>query len=92
MKAETNTGTKILNLAQVPAKSTVRITDIVGGWGVRQTLIQLGINVGDVVLVKRNSTFGGPVLISFNNSDVAIGRGMAQKIFVEIIDNGALHA
>ena len=63
----------------------VKLDRIEGGHRVRQRLTQLGIHVGDVVFVKRGGSLGGPILISSNNSDIAIGRGMAGKIYVTYV-------
>jgi ferrous iron transport protein A len=63
----------------------VKVCDICGGWGIRQRLNQLGVHVGDIVMVKRSGMLGGPILIHVHDTDVAIGRGMARKILVEPI-------
>jgi len=78
---------KSSTLDHIKANSAVRIKEIEGGWGIRQRLLQLGINIGDVIQVKREGAFGGPILISSKNSNIAIGRGMAKKIIVEVVDN-----
>jgi len=46
-------------------------------------LSQLGIGIGDVIFIKRNAPFGGPILIEHNGTEIAIGRGVAERIIVE---------
>lgn len=61
----------------------VRILEITGGREVRRELSRLGIHTGDVVVVKRNAPFGGPLLVEHNGIEVAIGRKIADQILVE---------
>ena len=65
----------------------VTIKEIHGGWGIRQRLNQLGVHIGDVIMVKRSGRFGGPILIQVHDTDVAIGRLMARKILVEPVNS-----
>ncbi|MGB9772864.1 MAG: FeoA family protein [Bacteroidota bacterium] len=74
---ETNT------LYHTGAGQHVRIVDIIGGRGMRQHLSQLGIGIGDVIFIKRNAPFGGPILIEHNGTEIAVGRGVAERIIVE---------
>jgi Fe2+ transport system protein FeoA len=46
----------------------------------------MGIHPGDIVGIIRSSVFGGPLLIDIRDSEVAIGRSVAQKIEVEVVD------
>jgi Fe2+ transport system protein FeoA len=73
-----------MTLDNVKTNQTAKIIYIEGGWWIRQRLNQLGIFVGGRVQVKRSSAFGGPLIIEFDNSKVAIGRGMAAHIHIEI--------
>ncbi|MCP2620839.1 ferrous iron transport protein A [Candidatus Aminicenantes bacterium AC-334-E05] len=54
----------------------------------RRKLMSLGIHIGDVIEVDSRSPFGGPVLIKSltNNTTVALGRGIARKIMVTVIN------
>jgi Fe2+ transport system protein FeoA len=36
------------------------------------------------MVVKRSGIIGGPVLIQIHGTEVAIGRGMARRIFVAV--------
>jgi Fe2+ transport system protein FeoA len=66
---------------------SARILAIAGGWGIRQRLQQVGINVGDVIRMKQCASMGGPILLSINHSEIAISRGMAHHIKVGRIDS-----
>jgi Fe2+ transport system protein FeoA len=57
-----------------------------GGHRVRQRLGHIGVHPGDAVRVVRSGFFGGPVLVSIHGFELAIGRGMAGKIEVEVTD------
>jgi len=71
-------------LDRIPRGKTVTVSRIEGGWRIRQKLNQMGIHIGDQILIKRHGFMGGPTLIQIHGSEVAIGRGMAQKIIVNL--------
>jgi Fe2+ transport system protein FeoA len=60
----------------------VQVVEVAGGWEVRQRLNQIGINEGDVLLVRRRAVFGGPIVVETHGSEMAIGRGMARNVAV----------
>lgn len=55
---------------------------VAGGRGLTMRLISLGIVPGVKVKVVRRGPVGGPILLKVNTSEVAIGRGMAARIYV----------
>jgi ferrous iron transport protein A len=69
----------------VPLNSKVKVLEIFGGWGIRQRLGQLGINPGDSVVVIRSGILAGPIMVNVNNSEVALSRGMAKKVLVQLL-------
>lgn len=79
---------KVLSLLDAPLEGTLRIADIQGGEAVRRRLLALGFHKGDLVELSLQAILGGPVLIINRTADtrVALGRGVAGKILVEIID------
>ncbi len=77
---------KYNSLDTLPTGHSARILAIAGGWGIRQRLLQVGIHVGDVIVMKRCAAMGGPILLSINNSDIAISRGMARHIKVGTLE------
>jgi len=69
----------------VPINSRVKVLEILGGWGIRQRLGQLGIHPGDTMIVKRSSILKGPIMVNVHKADVALGRGMAKKVIVQLL-------
>ena len=51
---------------------------------VRAKLNQYGLYVGDLVRVLRIAPMGGPLLVEVNGRELALGRAVAEKIFVEL--------
>jgi len=78
----------MISLINAPLDSPLKIVDILGGHGVRRRLFALGFHKEDIIELDSRSILRGPVLIKNLTSDtsVALGRGIAQKIMVEIID------
>ncbi len=50
----------------------------------RQSLNQVGIHIGDPFTVVRGAHLGGPMIIQINSAQIALGRGMAEKIIVKL--------
>ena len=75
-----------LTLADVPQNSTVQVMYLEMGRPQQRRLNQLGIRVGEKILVKTGGAFHGPILIEHNSNQVAIGRGMARKILVQLLE------
>ncbi|MCI4396549.1 MAG: FeoA domain-containing protein [Thermoprotei archaeon] len=68
-------------LTEIKPGESVRVVNIDGGKVLRDKLIRLGIIPGTEIKVIRNSI--GPVIVEVRQVQVAIGRGMADKIIVE---------
>lgn len=58
------------------------VEHIVGGRGLTRRLISLGLVPGARIKVIRKGVVGGPVLLRIGRSEVAIGRGVATKVYV----------
>lgn len=78
----------MINLIQAPSNTPLRIVDVSGGHGIRRRLLALGFHKSDIIELDSRGILRGPVLIKNLTSDtsVALGRGVAQKISVEVID------
>jgi ferrous iron transport protein A len=74
-----------LSLLRAVRGSTVLVTEVTGGWNMRQHLQQLGILEGSEVVVKRRALLGGPLLVSVQGFDVAVGRGLARHVRIKAI-------
>ncbi|RKX78266.1 MAG: ferrous iron transport protein A [Spirochaetes bacterium] len=70
-------------LTQMHAGEEGRIDFLHGGRGLRNRLYKLGFVEGQRVRKVSDLSWGGPVIVMVNRSQVAIGRGMAGKIMIE---------
>jgi len=77
----------ITTLQQLKKGEQALVRMIQGGHNIRQRLYQSGVHPGDSVRVVRPGFFGGPVLIEVHGMEVAIGKGMAKKIEVEVTES-----
>jgi len=75
------------SLEQLPVGVKARVEQLQGGYGFLQKVRDLGIGEGQVVR-KIQQTGRGPVLIECGELRVAIGHGIAQRIFVQELSEG----
>jgi ferrous iron transport protein A len=61
-----------------------RVVDVVGGHGAAAKLSAQGIAPG-MVVEKTGELRGGPVLLRVGGAQVAVGRGLAKRVLVEVI-------
>ena len=74
----------MMPLDTINLRRQARVILIEGGHGVRAHLNTLGIHIGDWLTVVERAPFRGPLLVEVNGTRVAIGRGVANKVQVEI--------
>ncbi len=60
-----------------------------GGTRACQRLLDMGLTKGTEFIVVNAAPFNGPIEISVRGTTIAIGRGLAEKVFIEI-ENGRL--
>jgi Fe2+ transport system protein FeoA len=53
------------------------------GWKFRKRLEDMGLTPGTEVTMVKSAPFNGPLEVCARGSKLAIGRGMAERIFVE---------
>jgi len=75
-----------INLDLIKEGQKVKVVNICGGWGIRQRLGCLGIHPGDIITVKKSAIMRGPILVNVHGNQVALGRGVARRILVEVIE------
>ncbi|MDH7512223.1 MAG: FeoA family protein [Clostridiales bacterium] len=77
----------MISLAQAPRGKPLRIVSVLGGEGVRRRLFALGFHKDDLIEVNSQGILRGPILVKNLTSDtsVALGRGVAHKIMVDIV-------
>jgi ferrous iron transport protein A len=75
------------DLLQAPRGKSLRVVDITGGEKVRRRLFSLGLHPGDRLKCVSLGILGGPLIIrpGEDGSTIALGRGIAREIFVEIV-------
>ena len=54
-----------------------KIIGLIGGYGFQRKLRNIGIREGKIVKIVTVHPIGGPIVISLEGEQVAIGRGMA---------------
>jgi Fe2+ transport system protein FeoA len=67
--------------------TSIRLGHVKGegrGCGFEKRLMDMGLTPGTRVTVVRSAPFHGPLEILVRGSRLALGRGMADRIFVEI--------
>lgn len=74
----------MMTLDTVGIKRQARVIMIDGGQRVRSYLNTLGIHIGDWLTVVQRAPFRGPVLVEVHGTRVALGRGVARKIQVDM--------
>ena len=67
----------------IPSGTEVIVKDIQAGCGLKSRLYGLGIFPGEKIKVIKNDQ--GPILLKVGNTKLAIGRGEAKKILVEVV-------
>ncbi len=71
-------------LTDLGTREEGRITTLQGGWRQQAHLRAMGIVEGQVVRKLSAVAWGGPVIVLINRAQIAIGRGMARRIIVEV--------
>jgi Fe2+ transport system protein FeoA len=77
----------MIDLIQAPHGCRLKIAAILGGEAVRRRLFALGFHKGDLVEIQSQGILRGPFLVKnlTAGTSVALGRGVAQKIQVDIL-------
>lgn len=74
------------DLTHLKINQKAEVIEIIGGYGLKTRLENLGIYKGVKIKKISSRLLGGPVIIQFNNTQVAIGRGMAKKVIVNPVE------
>jgi ferrous iron transport protein A len=72
----------VITLLNVPNGKRAQLVSI--GERLSSKLMQYGLHSGDFVRVLRIAPLGGPLLVEVNGREIALGRAVAEKIFVEV--------
>lgn len=60
------------------------VRQFLGGRGVRQRLVAMGIRPGCEIVKTSGPFMGGPVTVRIGNAQIALGFGVAGKVLVEV--------
>lgn len=63
----------------------IKIKKISAGKRATLNLMNMGILTGNTIKILRVSKLKGPVVINHNDTEIALGHGLARKIYGEII-------
>lgn len=74
-----------ISLLHLPYNKKARIISIQGGYGLQRKLRVMGIREGQEIKIVSRQPLRGPLTIEIRDSQMTLGRGMAQKILVEVI-------
>ncbi|KPK74113.1 MAG: iron transporter FeoA [candidate division Zixibacteria bacterium SM23_73] len=75
---------KKVDLTQLEEGESGVVVDIQGGYGLVRRLESLGIRVGKKVTKVSSQFMRGPITVRIDNSQVALGFGMARKIIIRV--------
>lgn len=73
----------MIKLTEAKPGTSVFLKEVQGGKNLKAKLIAQGFVQGAPFDVLECLSWGGPVLVEINGVKIAIGRRMAEKIFVE---------
>jgi len=72
-------------LTDLPPERKAKVVRIEGGFGLQNKLRVMGIREGQVIRIISKQFFQGPITVVVNGCQVTLGRGMAQRIIVEVM-------
>jgi Fe2+ transport system protein FeoA len=75
----------VIPLADMDVNREGIIYKLAGGAGFQARLQALNIRIGKRIKKISANPFRGPIVVEVDNSRVAIGYGMAQKVMVEVV-------
>lgn len=73
----------LVSVADLKQGQSGKVSFIRGGHNILQRLLDLGLTPGTKICVVQTAPFEGPVEVSVRGSKLAIGKGIASKVFVE---------
>jgi ferrous iron transport protein A len=76
---------KLIDLTDAPCNAQLEVKTLGGGFNLEKRFESMGIRKGRKVRKIVCQPFGGPVVIEVDGSKISLGRGIASKIGVEVI-------
>ena len=72
-----------MSLLHLPENKRAKIVSLDGGRGFQRRLRVMGIREGQTIKIVSRQPFRGPFTVAVGGCQMALGRGMVQKIIVE---------
>ena len=76
----------MIPLSELNTREVAIVRHVEGGPGFQRRLASLGIRAGKTIRKITSEPLRGPIIVEVDGARVAIGRGMAMKVFV-VVDN-----
>ena len=73
----------LIALSELKVGQTGKINFIRGGHNVLQRLLDMGLTPNTKITLIKSAPFEGPIQISVRGSKLALGRGIASKVFID---------
>ncbi|UZE92049.1 MAG: ferrous iron transport protein A [Methanosarcinales archaeon] len=74
----------MITLTELGIGKVAIVKHLEGGTGFQRRMASLGIRVGKTIRTITSGPLRGPIVVEVDGARVAIGRGMAAKVFVEV--------
>lgn len=74
-----------MTIIELAEGQTAKVINIEGGFGCRRRLESLGIRQGIHIQKIRGLFTHGPIIVKAGRTQIALGKGMAAKVSVELI-------
>lgn len=75
-----------IKLNEMRENQSAKIDSFSGGEKLLDRMLQHGIYPGDKVILKRTAPMRGPFLIEIDGREIILGRMIANKILVEVVE------
>ncbi len=75
----------MLSLVELDKGQSAKIVSFEGGSGCQEKLENLGLREGIIVKKIRGMFRHGPIIVKAGQSEIALGRGLAAKVMVELL-------
>jgi ferrous iron transport protein A len=82
MSKEAKEGVMIKKLIEMEKGEKGKVVSIIGGKGKILRLAELGITPGEEIFLFQKSL--GPVIVKIKDTNLALGKGLAESILVEV--------
>jgi DtxR family Mn-dependent transcriptional regulator len=77
----------LISICDVKAGASAKVSFIRGGHRILQRLLDMGLTPGTSIKVERSAPFKGPIEVCVRGSKLALGRGIAANVFVELVES-----